>query len=259
MDSRIIFITGTDTGVGKTMLTALMLCYLRGKGAHALALKPFCSGGRQDAELLHELQDGELTLDEVNPFYFPEPVAPLVSARQHKRGIPLNSVVQHIRTIAKRLSAPVSSKPSTQNSNLTTHNFLLIEGSGGLLVPLGENYTVRDLIARLNCEVIVVSRNKLGTINHTLLTLEALSLPALDKPKTGRRLTGAPRARSIRCLLMDFRARDVSTRSNRGILKELVHPIPLVSLPFLGQNCGSPSSLKKSAKKFQKTLAPLFL
>src|SRR6476469_2720446 len=103
MSTKIVFITGTDTGVGKTLLTGLLLCHLRARGARALALKPFCSGSRGDAQLLHDLQDGDLTLEEVNPFYFPEPVAPLVSARKHKRKIPLDEVIQHISSVATRV------------------------------------------------------------------------------------------------------------------------------------------------------------
>src|SRR5579859_7771518 len=89
---KIIFITGTDTGVGKTVFTSLLLHHLRKSGVYALAMKPFCSGGRGDVWLLRAMQDGELSEEEINPFHFPEPVAPLVSARQHKRRIPLTNV-----------------------------------------------------------------------------------------------------------------------------------------------------------------------
>jgi len=153
---KIIFITGTDTGVGKTVFTSLLLHHLRSSGVHALAMKPFCSGGRGDVRLLRAMQDGELSEDEINPFYFPEPIAPLVSARRHKRRISLADVVRRIKAKLARCEC------------------VLIEGSGGLLVPLGEKYFVSDLIRSLNCEVIIVSRNRLGTINHTLLTLSVL-------------------------------------------------------------------------------------
>src|SRR5258708_17263219 len=152
MGTKILFITGTDTGVGKTLLTAVLLCYLRGRGARALALKPFCSGGRADAELLHRLQEGDLSLDEVNPFYFFEPVAPLVSVRRHNNHVPIVGVAQHIRSIASRLASgdPLqSSNLKNKRPKQTAENYLLIEGSGGLLVPLGEGYTVLDLITRL--------------------------------------------------------------------------------------------------------------
>src|SRR5215467_14312220 len=99
---KIIFITGTDTGVGKTILTGLLVNHLRAEGVHALAMKPFCSGGRGDVRLLRAMQDAELTEGEINPFYFPEPIAPLVSARKHKRTIALNEVVRRIKEMAVR-------------------------------------------------------------------------------------------------------------------------------------------------------------
>jgi dethiobiotin synthetase len=255
MGTKIVFITGTDTGVGKTLLTALLLCHLRARGARALALKPFCSGGRADAELLHQLQDGELTLEEINPFYFPEPVAPLISARKHHRTIPLEQVVQHIHSITSRLSSLSVVSPSRfpiQNSKFKIQNYLLIEGSGGLLVPLGKGYTVRDLISRLDCRVLVVSRNRLGTINHTLLTIQSLVDPI---PHSALRIPHS----ALRLVLMDSASQDISSRSNPAILAELLAPIPLVRVPFLGPRCFSISALEKNAKNFQKTLARLLL
>ena len=249
MATKLIFITGTDTGVGKTVLTSLLLCHLRRQGAHALALKPFCSGTRADAELLYRLQDGELALDEVNPFYFPEPVAPLVSARKHKRRISLERVVEQINSIARRLSsaAPVAGRhTSVQSSRLRAKKYLLVEGSGGLLVPLGEGYTVRDLIRRLDCDVLVVSRNRLGTINHTLLTVQALAMPHSSFG-----------TRHAKVLLMAPSTLDPSSRTNPAILAELLAPTPVVQLPCLGRNCTSVSALKKAAQKFHKALALL--
>ena len=123
---KIIFVTGTDTGVGKTVLTALLLAHLRGQGRDALAMKPFCSGSRGDARLLHGLQDGCLTLDEVNPFYYDKPVAPAAAPRR----VPFPDALARIRALANRCEV------------------LLIEGAGGLLAPLGDDYTARELIAR---------------------------------------------------------------------------------------------------------------
>lgn len=220
---KIIFITGTDTGVGKTVFTSLLLHHLRNSGVHALAMKPFCSGGRGDVRLLRAMQDGELTENEINPFYFPEPVAPLVSARQHSRRILLRDVVRRIKMISSRCEC------------------LLIEGSGGLLVPLGEKYFVNDLIRRLNCEVIIVSRNQLGTINHTLLTLKAL------------RNSGG--IGQVQIALVAAGKADVSRRTNEHILRELCAPIPVRAVAFLGEKANKTGALKKSYKKVKKTLA----
>ncbi|HOS76146.1 MAG TPA: dethiobiotin synthase, partial [Verrucomicrobiota bacterium] len=153
--ARIIFVTGSDTGVGKTLLTGLLLHHLRRRGCHALAVKPFCSGSRTDAEFLGALQDGELAADKIAPFFFSAPLAPLAAARR-RRIIRLAEALRHLKRMARRCEC------------------LLIEGIGGLLVPLGKGFTVRDLIVAIGSEVIVVSRNRLGTLNHTLLTGAAL-------------------------------------------------------------------------------------
>jgi dethiobiotin synthetase len=220
--ARIIFITGTDTSVGKTLLTGLLLHHLRKSGCHALAMKPFCSGSRADTEFLHAVQDGELTHDEITPFFFEEPLAPLVAARRHHRSIRLPQVLGRIRRVARRCEC------------------LLIEGIGGLLVPLAEGFTVRDLIAKQNCEVIVVSRNLLGTINHTLLTVAALQRIGI---------------KGLKVVLMSSLQEDASTGSNCRILAELVAPTPVVPVRFLGRNPVQIEALKESRKKVKKSLA----
>lgn len=219
---RIIFITGTDTGVGKTLLTGLLLRHLRQSGCHALAMKPFCSGSPADTEFLHAIQDGELTLAEVTPFFFAESLAPLVAARRHHRSIRLQSVLRQIRRVADRCQC------------------LLIEGIGGLLVPLGEGFTVRELIARLDCGVIVVSRNQLGTINHTLLTVAALQHLGI---------------KGLKVVLMSSLQADSSSCSNCRILAELLAPIPAFPVGFLGSNLLRFEALKSRQKKIKKTLA----
>jgi dethiobiotin synthetase len=223
---RIIFITGTDTGVGKTVFTGLLLHHLRQRGQHALAMKPFCSGGRADVEFLRAAQEGELTADEINPFYFPEPVAPLVSARRRHRVIRLSEVIRRIKEVAERCE------------------WLLIEGSGGLLVPLGEGYRVIDLIRRLRCEVLVIACNQLGTINHTLLTVGALR---------------AVRPSEIRVILARSKRRgDISSATNGRVLGELLAPIQVCEIEFLGKNASKSGSLKKNYEKVKKTLARFF-
>jgi dethiobiotin synthetase len=117
---------------------------------------------------------------------------------------------------------------------------LLIEGIGGLLVPLGQGFTVRDLIARLGCEVIVVACNRLGTINHTLLTVDALQHIGI---------------RTLKTVLMSSTEGDFSARSNSRILAELLAPTPVLPVPCLGMNLLRIEALKKSRKKIQKSLA----
>ena len=258
---RTIFITGTDTGVGKTLLTALLLAHLRRRGVPALALKPFCSGGRADAELLHTLQGGALTLDEINPFYFSEPLAPLVAARKHRRVIPLSAVLDHLHSVALRhlpLATRVcaGSKPRTKSLRLKTPH-LLIEGIGGLLVPLGEDYTVLDLITQLHCETIIVARNQLGAINHTLLTVRALQTACAFRLCPATRPSRLPPAGPLKVVLMHHQAGhpDPSAASNIRILSKLLAPLPVIAVPFLGSPPHIPVAIGAHAARLRRILA----
>jgi dethiobiotin synthetase len=220
--SDIIFITGTDTGVGKTVLTGLLLHHLRRSGCHALAMKPFCSGSRADAELLNAIQDGELARDEINPFFFAEPLAPLVAARKHRRSIGLPETLKRIKRLASRCQC------------------LLVEGIGGVMVPLGEGFAVVDLIARLGCRTILVSRNRLGTINHTLLSVNALQHAGINR---------------LRTVLNASSETDPSTNSNCSILSELLAPILIFPIPYLGCAPAPLAGLEPTQKNLKKTLA----
>ena len=238
--TRVVFITGTDTGVGKTLLTALLLRHLREKGFHSWALKPFCSGDRGDALLLHKLAEGELTLDEINPFYFPEPVAPLVSARRHRRNIRLEDAVNHIERIAARLGFKQRRGGHNLHGN-STESVLLVEGVGGLLVPLGEGFTVIDFAACLDCEMILVSQNRLGTINHTLLSVESL--------RQHRRKRCNAHVRALEIVLMETSKTDASSASNAAIIRELAAPIAVFPFPFLGSGAKTAGTIKNRARE----------
>jgi dethiobiotin synthetase len=243
---RLIFITGTDTGVGKTLLASLLLWHLRRAGCPALAIKPFCSGGRADAEILHRIQDADLTLDEINPFYFPEPLSPLVAARLHQRTISLRAVLEHIERVVERVRiiAATQRKIKNRTSKIQQPPTLIIEGSGGLLAPLGESppvYAAVDLIEKLECEVIIVARNRLGTINHTLLTFQSIR----------------SRAASSRIVLMNHRQQDSSSASNPAIMAELLAPSRVFLIPFLAGKPLESGHLKGAEKKIKKTLAQI--
>lgn len=221
---RIIFVTGTDTGVGKTLLTASLLHYLQAEGKRALALKPFCSGGREDALLLHSLQSKDITLAEVNPFYFAKPLAPYLAANAKQRQkMQLRAVLQHVRTIAQKCE------------------ILLVEGAGGVLVPVGENWYMKDLIEALDCEVILVSFDKLGTLNHTLLTVEALS-------KTFSRRKG-------KVVLMGQAKPDLSAKYNGKFLAKALAPVPVLRVGFLGAGADRVEAIKRRKEKIKKALA----
>lgn len=159
MKSRIFFITGTDTGVGKTFLTCLLARRISKAGKSVAALKPLCSGGRGDARAIRTAIDGALTLDEVNPWHFRAPLAPILAARLERRKVTLPAVIEHIRRVQKRFE------------------YVLVEGAGGLLSPLGEGFDSHDLITALRAVPIVVCPNRLGAINQAMLVLRALPRP----------------------------------------------------------------------------------
>ena len=208
--------------MGKTLLTALLLADLRADGIKALAMKPFCSGSWNDAKLLNNLQNRALSRAQITPFYFPEPVAPLLAARNRDEKVTLLAVLESINKIKKRCDA------------------LLIEGAGGLLVPLGEDFSVKDLITKLDCRVVVVARNRLGVINHVRLTVENMQLTGI---------------KDITVVLMGCKPGDISAHSNAEIIWELIWPVPVFEVPFLGNNGDQTGAVKKSAKKIKKTIA----
>jgi dethiobiotin synthetase len=206
-----LFITGTDTGVGKTVLTTLLVQFLRERGVNAVALKPICSGGRDDARKILDAMNGALTLDEINPWHFRAPIAPLLAARRENKTVKLARVVAHFRSMQKRFDV------------------LVVEGAGGLLSPLGENFNSRDLIVALRATPIVVAQNRLGAVNQVLLTLETL-------PKNLRAKT--------RVVLMLPRKPDAATNSNEKLLAEFFGAERIFRLPRLGGNFAAARVLK---------------
>jgi dethiobiotin synthetase len=208
-----LFITGTDTGVGKTVLTALLVKFLRARGVHAAALKPICSGNRDDARKIFAALDGALALDEINPWHFRAPVAPLLAAQKENRRVSLSEILAHARALQKRF------------------DILLVEGAGGLLSPLGENFDSRDLILALRAIPIIVAQNKIGVVNHVRLTLEAL--PENFRPK-------------VKIILMSPPKPDASTKTNAKLLAGFFDAKRIFSLPWLGKSFDAEKVLKKS-------------
>jgi len=197
---RIAFITGTDTGVGKTVFACLLVRHLLRSRIRVVALKPISSGGRADAIALHLAQNETLPLDAVNPWHFCAPISPTAAARLEKRFVTLEQVVRHVRRFSRSL-------PLT-----------LIEGAGGLLSPLGRNFDSRDLIRRLRATPVVVGLNQLGVINQMRLTLEALPPSVADRAQV---------------VLMSPRIPDASTASNAQWLSRLVRRNRIHVLPRL--------------------------
>ncbi len=150
------FITGTDTGVGKTWFTCWLVRAWLAHGHHAAALKPVATGDRKDALLLRVASGNALSLDEINPAYFARPAAPLVAARAENREIDFAPINQAIGEMCGRFS------------------HVAVEGVGGWRVPLAPDYDVRDWARELGLPVVVVARGTLGTLNHTQLTVDSV-------------------------------------------------------------------------------------
>jgi dethiobiotin synthetase len=208
MTAPILYLTGTNTAVGKTTLACLLLRRARERNLRAAAMKPFCSGGRDDAEKLHALQTAGLTLDEVNPFYFADPVTPLIAARNENRVITLKQTLAAIENLHSR------SDP------------LLIEGAGGLLSPLGDRFTLLDIIQQLPGRICIVAPNVLGVLNSALLTHAALETPRGYgvRPHDAALDSGA-------FVLMDQQNPDASSSSNGEILRAWTNA-PTHEFPF---------------------------
>ena len=182
------FVTGTDTDCGKTYVTALLVRAARTARVDAVGAKPFCCGPRTDVEILAQASDHVETLDAINPVWLKTPAAPRACEMLGEPAADVPRALTAVRDLAAR------------------HAQVFCEGAGGWLVPVAKDCTVADFEADLGWPVIVVVRNKLGALNHTLLTLESV------------RRRGLPLAGII---LNDVDGQtDEATRTNRAILEE---------------------------------------
>ena len=152
------FVTGTDTGIGKTFVTAGLVAALRARGLSVGAWKPVQSGCMPDDPLADscELRNGAGLPDdsaEIAPFSFPEPLTPALAAKLEGVDLTLDGII---------------------DACTLPHEHLLVEGAGGVFAPLTDDALMIDLMVRLDLPVIIVARPGLGTINHSLLTIMAL-------------------------------------------------------------------------------------
>ena len=184
------FLTGTDTDVGKTYVAGLLVRALRKAGVDCVGMKPICCGDRADAEALHAASDGAIPLNDVNPVWMRTPAAPYTAAMIENRAIDLALIRE---TFARVRAA---------------HASLIVEGVGGWRVPIERDYFIGDLAAEFGLPVAVVVANKLGALNHTLLTIESI------------------RARGLECagVLLNHTtsaAHDIAGITNRGMLEDI--------------------------------------
>jgi dethiobiotin synthase len=171
-----LFVAGTDTGVGKTVVSALLLARYGAAGG-PVYWKPIATGARdeRDRDTVAELVPGATTAAEA--YLFADPVSPHLAARRDGTPIELERIVSRWRELRRTFP----------------ERAFVVEGAGGLLVPLDESGTlVVDLVRALALPVLLVARSTLGTINHTLLSLEALRARHLEPRALF--LVGAPHA-----------------------------------------------------------------
>lgn len=195
------FITGTDTGVGKTFVTLLLARQLLAVGVDVGVMKPISSGPAKnsDALLLKKALKLKEPLDLINPIRFKQPLAPYSAAKMGNRKLKMGKIFKAYKKLCAK------------------HDLVLVEGIGGALVPITKNYFVVDLIKELHLPVIIVARAGLGTINHTLLTIEAL------------------RRRKIKIagvILNGFQNKELSERTNATIIAELGKVPILAKIPW---------------------------
>jgi dethiobiotin synthetase len=154
-----IFITGTDTGVGKTVVSAAIAWTLKRSGKRVGVMKPAQtgtnSGGFMDIEFIQSVIETNYPLDEVCPYHFPNPLAPSVASNLSEEKIDLKKINSAFHNLS------------------SNHDVVIVEGAGGLLVPITNNYLMSDLARDLGLHLIIVTRPNIGTLNHTLLTTES--------------------------------------------------------------------------------------
>ena len=216
MSLRGVFVTGTDTGVGKTVVAGAITAALRAGGARVAAYKPVVTGLDEPADAAwprdHELLGAAAGTPSagVTPHTFGPPVSPHLAAELAGVELDIDAMVVAAAAAAAEAGAAV----------------LVCEGVGGLLVPLTPDRTVRDLAVALGFPLVVAARPGLGTISHTLLTLEAARAAGLTV--AGVVITPWPAAP------------DTMTRSNRATIERL-GAVAVATLPPLPD--GSPASL----------------
>jgi len=170
MSCQGIFITGTDTGVGKTLIAGALAAALKNRGFRVGVMKPIATGCiespdgllSEDVRFLADCIGAVEIPDEMNRYRHREPVSPHLAAQLESKPIDLKQIQSDFETYRSKF------------------DFVIVEGVGGLMVPLGPELTTRDLAKCLGIPLIIVSRPGLGTLNHTLLTLESARADDLE-------------------------------------------------------------------------------
>jgi dethiobiotin synthetase len=192
-----LFITGTDTGVGKTHIAARLLRLLRASGTLCAGMKPICCGDRRDAEMLLAAGSDGLTIDEVNPVWLKTPAAPIVGSLMEKAPIDVEKILAAFQNLQRRVE------------------HVIVEGVGGWLVPIRSDYFVSDLASAMKLPVLVIAQNRLGCLNHAALTVR--SVEAYELRCVGVLLNSLDEIKS-----------DIAALTNADILTQILN-VPLLA------------------------------
>jgi dethiobiotin synthetase len=192
-------ITGTDTGIGKTFCGCGLIRAARAAGVKCTGMKPFCAGDTSDVELIATAGGNEVPHHLLNPVWLRPPLAPYAAAMLENRPIDITAVQKAYHELAAKF------------------DLVLVEGAGGLLVPILRDYNFRDLAVDLKLGVILVAPNRLGVINHALLSAESIANAGLG----------------LALLILNEVDPEPSlaTQTNPSILGELLN-VPLYLSPF---------------------------
>lgn len=225
---KAVFITGTDTGVGKTAVTAALAALLWEKGLVTGVIKPFQTGteldGLSDAEFIYGFLGRDCVLSEVSPCRLRVPLSPYRAAAIEGINIPLENIIEHTRDYISR------------------NDVTLIEGAGGLGVPITESYMMADLAVDLEAPVVIVARPGLGTLNHTALSVEYARQRGVQV--LGVVINGFPEPADVASATNPAVMRDVFSMNILGVLPRLpgldVEGGSFSELKGIGESCFSP-------------------
>lgn len=205
-----IFVTGTDTGVGKSVITAGLTSLMRKRGVDCVAIKPVETGCKllngelfpQDGDLLWRASEKSISLDDTTPFRFSLPASPYRAAALQNSRLRISDITEHIMAIKEN------------------HDLIIVEGAGGLFAPIEAKLSFIDLMNELSFPIVLVARLKLGTINHTMLSLEALT----------RRNMNILNVILSKCDMEEGPEEQYTPDD----LKRMIFPVPFFQFPFLG-------------------------
>ena len=185
-----VIVTGTDTGCGKTWFSWLLVRALRAKGIDAVGWKPMCCGDREDVYALEDASDGQLTIEEINPVWFRTPIAPFPASELEGGALNLEELVAQGQSL------------------MAKHEVVVCEGVGGWEVPLTKNADFSDFAKLLGWPAVLVIGNRLGALNHTFLSNNAIKEKGV----------------SLAAMVLNqvIEEQDVAGVTNRGVIEQRI-------------------------------------